>query len=75
MPSNHVGHVWLQVAWSRFGDFMADRTSLAKCDWLSVRDELWRIDDFLTKWSKSEDSQLSGDPVAIILAKEVDSYR
>lgn len=54
---------------------MAERASLAKCDWLSVRDELWRIEDFLNKWSKDTAGQLSKDPVAVILAKEVDSYR
>jgi len=54
---------------------MTERASLARRDWLSVRDELWRIEDFLNKWSKGTDGQLSGDPVAIILAKEIDSYR
>ncbi|KAL3130926.1 hypothetical protein ABBQ38_000251 [Trebouxia sp. C0009 RCD-2024] len=64
-----------RTAWSRFSEFMAERASLAKCDWLSVRDELWRIEDFLNKWSKDTAGQLSKDPVAVILAKEVDSYR
>ena len=68
-------HLVLQIAWSRFGEFMAERASLANCDWLSVRDELWRIEDFLNKWSKDTAGQLSKDPVAVILAKEVDSYR
>ena len=54
---------------------MAERASLANRDWLSVRDELWRIEDFLNKWSKDAEGQLSKDPVAVILAKEVDSYR
>ena len=54
---------------------MTERAGLARRDWLSVRDELWRIEDFLNKWSKGTDGQLSGDPVAIILAKEIDSYR
>lgn len=54
---------------------MAERAGLAKRDWLSVRDELWRVEDFLSKWSKSTDGQLSNDPVAIVLAKEIDSYR
>lgn len=65
----------MQAAWSRFGEFMTERASLARRDWLSVREELWRIEDFLNKWSKGTDGQLSGDPVAIILAKEIDSYR
>lgn len=65
----------VQAAWSRFGEFMTERAGLARRDWLSVRDELWRIEDFLNKWSKGADGQLSGDPVAIILAKEIDSYR
>lgn len=65
----------VQAAWSRFGEFMTQRASLARRDWLSVRDELWRIEDFLNQWSKGTDGQLSGDPVAIILAKEIDSYR
>ncbi|DBA90074.1 TPA: hypothetical protein ACH3X2_004335 [Trebouxia sp. C0005] len=64
-----------KAAWSRFGEFMTQRASLARRDWLSVRDELWRIEDFLNQWSKGTDGQLSGDPVAIILAKEIDSYR
>ena len=54
---------------------MTERASLASHDWLSVRDELWRIEDFLNKWSKGTEGQLSGDPVGIILAKEIDSYR
>lgn len=66
---------YVQAAWSRFGKFMAERASLAKCDWLSVRDELWRIEDFLNKWSKGTEGQLAKDPVAVILAREVDSYR
>ena len=65
----------VQAGWSRFGEFMTERAGLARRDWLSVRDELWRIEDFLNKWSKGADGQLSGDPVAIILAKEIDSYR
>lgn len=65
----------MQAAWSRFGEFMTERASLARRDWLSVREELWRIEDFLNKWSKGTDGQLSGDPVAIILAKEIDSYK
>lgn len=54
---------------------MQERASLANRDWLSVRDELWRIEDFLNKWSKDTEGQLSKDPVAVILAKEVKSYR
>ena len=54
---------------------MAERAGLAKRDWFSVRDELWRIEDFLDKWSQGTEGQLSKDPVAVILAKEIDSYR
>lgn len=54
---------------------MTERASLANRDWLSVRDEQWRIEDFLNKWSKETEGQLSKDPVAVILAKEVTMYR
>lgn len=54
---------------------MQERNSLAKCDWLSVRDDLWRIEDFLNKWSTDTEGQLSKDPVAVILTKEVTMYR
>ena len=75
IPTAYPHAAGLQAAWSRFGEFMAERASLAKSDWLSMRDELWRIEDFLNKWSKGTEGQLSKDPVAIILAKEIDSYR
>ena len=54
---------------------MQERAALANRDWLSVRDELWRIEDFLNKWSKDTEGQLSKDPVAAILATEVKTYR
>lgn len=55
---------------------MRERGELANRDWLSVRDEAWRIEDFLQKWSSSSgEGSIAGDPVAIILAKEIDSYR
>ncbi|KAK9815706.1 hypothetical protein WJX72_008353 [[Myrmecia] bisecta] len=64
-----------KAAWSRFGDFMKDRAELAHRDWLAVRDEVWRVEEFLSKWSKSTEGTAGTDPVAIILLKEIDSYR
>lgn len=54
---------------------MQERASLANRDWLSVRDELWRIEDFLNNWSSDTKGQLSKDPVAVILTKEVTMYK
>ena len=65
----------LQTAWARFGEFMKERAELANRDWLSVRDEAWRVEDFLNKWAKTTEGNVGTDPVALILAKEIDSYR
>ena len=54
---------------------MKERAELANCDWLSVRDEAWRVEDFLNKWAKTTEGNVGTDPVALILAKEIDSYR
>lgn len=53
---------------------MKERADLATRDWLSMRDEIWRVDDFLAKWSKSTDGGAK-DAVAMILLKETDMYR
>ena len=65
----------LQTAWARFGEFLKERAELANRDWLSVRDEAWRVEDFLNKWAKTTEGNVGSDPVALILAKEIDSYR
>lgn len=57
---------------------LQDRDELACRDWISMRDEVWRIEDFLAKWQ--ETSKVAGkiagsDPVAMILMKEIDAYR
>lgn len=43
-----------------------------------MRDEVWRIEDFLAKWQetgKTAGKIASTDPVAMILMKEIDAYR
>ena len=65
----------LQTAWARFADFMKERAELANRDWLSVRDEAWRVEEFLNKWAKTTEGNVGTDPVALILAKEINSYR
>ena len=54
---------------------MKERAELANRDWLSVRDEAWRVEDFLNKWAKTTEGNVGTDPVALILAKEIESYR
>lgn len=43
-----------------------------------MRDEVWRVEDFLAKWEetgKTAGKIASSDPVAMILMKEIDAYR
>ena len=54
---------------------MKERAELANRDWLSVRDEAWRVEEFLNKWAKTTEGNVGTDPVALILAKEINSYR
>jgi hypothetical protein len=37
--------------------------------------QVWKIEDFLTKWGKSVEGKGADDPVALILKQEVDTYR
>ena len=43
-----------------------------------MRDEVWRVEDFLAKWQdtgKVAGKIAGNDPVAMILMKEIDAYR
>eukprot|EP00803_Ostreobium_quekettii_P010766 evm.model.scf_587.3 EVM.evm.TU.scf_587.3 scf_587:58238-66053(+) len=60
-------------AWSRYGSFLEERDELASQDWLSLRDKMWKIDDFLMKWSRQMENSMD-DPVSLIVMREVDKY-
>lgn len=69
-------------SWSRYGDFLAERDALAGKDWLSMRDQVHKIEDFLTKWEgvvsgKGADGQqdASTAAIAVLLLNEVKIYR
>ncbi|KAG2426397.1 hypothetical protein HYH02_014824 [Chlamydomonas schloesseri] len=59
--------------WDRYADFLRERDEMANRDWLSMRDQVWKIEDFLGKWTKSA-SGASDDPIAVILTQEIDNY-
>jgi dynein heavy chain 2 len=68
--------------WSRYGDFLAERDALAGKDWLSMRDQVHKIEDFLTKWEgvvsgKGAEGQqdASTAAIAVLLLNEVKIYR
>ncbi len=37
--------------------------------------QVWKIEDFLAKWTKATEGKGQDDPIALILLKEIDSYR
>jgi dynein heavy chain 2, cytosolic len=59
----------------RYAEFLRERNEMANRDWLSMRDQVWKIEDFLAKWSKATEGKGSDDPIALILLKEIDGYR
>ncbi|WIA17572.1 hypothetical protein OEZ85_014399 [Tetradesmus obliquus] len=68
-----------QASWGGYRDFLAERDALAHKDWLSMRDQVWKIEDFLTKWDSSCSGASAADPgkaaIALVLLQEIDTYR
>ncbi|KAJ9505745.1 hypothetical protein QJQ45_029246, partial [Haematococcus lacustris] len=64
-----------KASWDRYAEFLRERNDMANKDWLSMRDQVWRIEDFLAKWGKATEGKGADDPIALILLKEVDSYK
>ncbi|KXZ45909.1 DHC7 protein [Gonium pectorale] len=60
--------------WDRYADFLRERDEMANRDWLSMRDQVWKIEDFLAKWTKAIAGKGSDDPIAVILVNEIDNY-
>ncbi|GMH35100.1 hypothetical protein BSKO_02968 [Bryopsis sp. KO-2023] len=60
--------------WNRYGEFQTEKDELACQDWLSIRDRLWKVEDFLSKWTKAMEGS-GTDPVALIVMREIDTYR
>ncbi|KAG2486208.1 hypothetical protein HYH03_015170 [Edaphochlamys debaryana] len=60
--------------WDRYADFLRERDEMANRDWLSMRDQVWKIEDFLAKWTKATAGKGSDDPIAIILLSEIENY-
>jgi dynein heavy chain 2 len=42
---------------------------MANRDWLSMRDQVWKIEDFLTKWGKAIEGKPKDDAIAQILTQ------
>ena len=40
-----------RAAWAHYAAFLADRQALADCEWLTVREQLWKLEDFAAKWA------------------------
>nr|ADI46856.1 DHC1bf [Volvox carteri f. nagariensis] len=60
--------------WDRYASFLRERDDIANRDWLSMRDQVWKIEDFLAKWTKATAGKGGEDPIAIILLNEIDNY-
>nr|BBC28429.1 cytoplasmic dynein 1b heavy chain [Yamagishiella unicocca] len=60
--------------WDRYADFLRERDEMANRDWLSMRDQVWKIEDFLAKWTKATAGRGGDDPIATILLNEIDNY-
>lgn len=41
------------TSWAVFRDFLAERDILAHREWLSTRDHVWKVEDFVAKWESS----------------------
>lgn len=37
--------------------------------------QVWKIEDFLAKWTKATEGKGTDDPIALILLKEIDAYK
>lgn len=48
-----------KAQWDRYADFLKERNEMADKDWLSARDQVWKIEDFLTKWTKATEGKVS----------------
>ncbi|KAG1663699.1 hypothetical protein FOA52_013267 [Chlamydomonas sp. UWO 241] len=64
-----------KAAWDRYAEFLKERNEMANRDWLSMRDQVWKIEDFLTKWSKACEGKGKDDAIAAILTQEIDTYQ
>eukprot|EP00878_Enallax_costatus_P024703 GHUV01026383.1.p1 GENE.GHUV01026383.1~~GHUV01026383.1.p1 ORF type:complete len:1576 (+),score=459.42 GHUV01026383.1:1611-6338(+) len=68
-----------QASWGSYRDFLTERDNLAHKDWLSMRDQVWKIEDFLTKWEGTCSGASASDPgkaaIAVVLLQEIDAYR
>ena len=42
---------------------------------LHASPQVWKIEDFLAKWSKASEGKGADDPIAIILQGEIETYR
>jgi dynein heavy chain 2 len=47
-----------KAQWDRYADFLRERNEMADKDWLSARDQVWKIEDFLTKWTKATEGKV-----------------
>lgn len=64
-----------KVSWDRYAEFLRERNEMANKDWLSMRDQVWKIEDFLGKWSRTTEGKGADDAIAMILLSEIDAYK
>ena len=64
-----------KVAWKRLNEFAEEKDEFASRDWISIRGKIYEFEDFLGKWSDKLKGTASKDPVALIILKEVESFR
>ncbi|GBG64465.1 hypothetical protein CBR_g44350 [Chara braunii] len=65
----------LQEAWRHFKTFSAEKKELAARDWISLRNRLHTVDDFLSDWTERARSSNTKDGVFYVILQEVDRFR
>jgi len=63
-------------SWNRYAEFLGERNEMANKEWLSMREQVWKIEDFLSKWREGPESASKDekDPINAILSQEIRSY-
>jgi len=64
-----------KTAWKRLNEFAEEKEGFSRRDWISIRGKIYEFEDFLGKWSDKLKGTASKDPVALIILKEVESFR
>ena len=62
-------------SWERYTGFTSSRDEFAARDWLSIRGKMYDFEDFLAEWGEKVKGTAAKDPVALVILKELESYR